>query len=684
MSIYDDYNSWVASGSQTQGQWMPFEQWMTEQGYRLGGEDNDQWYSEDSEGGSKVVQEELERLQSQYSGWLFANESGDWGSAGMPIGDSGDFFDPNKTQNAVTIDGKQYVQMGTGSMADIEASGYADQVAGILQPMKDPTYGWVVPLDKYIEVGKVAGQYNIANEGWTAFIPQILLALGAAGVGAASSMGASILGGAEGVAAAGAGELAATSGLAEELAVAGTGLTEAEGLASLGLSGEVVALPESYWSALAEGGATATDAATAGAGTVSSEFATGAELVANQAELDAFMANLQTSMANPVTNTGELLFPNSVISMGSTSPNLLQTLAQTPTPPTSTSSTSTTPTLGQLGTAASVAGTGATLAGLGGDEGELAPTGAELLGEAPPEFNMTPEQWAESIGATLNPDGTINWESVDLTDTIKSLGYIDSGAFDDGSGASKSLSEILSAINTATGVAKTAGQLSDEQYQNQDNESGSRTEENILKGLTPTVPDPTGLLSRILNGTATADDLAKLAGILGSTGLGVLGANKQADAFKEASDKYFGLGAPYRDRLNASYGTGFDLTKEDPQFKNALNTSADTVLRRLSANEGNPFDNPGGTAEAMRYVTGSTYLPQLNTYRSQLGSFGGLGVNTAGTMDATKASTSGGLYDALGYGLGQLTGSGTNTTLDQLLKKMSGTSGYGLNTGGLF
>jgi hypothetical protein len=225
----------------------------------------------------------------------------------------------------------------------------------------------------------------------------------------------------------------------------------------------------------------------------------------------------------------------------------------------------------------------------------------------------------------------------------------------------------------------------------------------------------TSALASLLGGTAGAADVAKLLGALGGVGLGIAGAQDQTAAMKEMQDKqiamyreaqqkqldmsrelsdkymglsrenrdlYLGLGAPYRDRLNQSYQPGFDIFQADPALQGAVDQTSNSLLRRLSTS-GNPFDNPGGLMEAQKYVNQNVALPQLNTYRSQLGGFGQLGVNTAGTTSMDAAGIAGraqqgaansmgqfdmasagavqplsnsGTFRALGYGLDQLTG----------------------------
>lgn len=162
-------------------------------------------------------------------------------------------------------------------------------------------------------------------------------------------------------------------------------------------------------------------------------------------------------------------------------------------------------------------------------------------------------------------------------------------------------------------------------------------------------------LSRVMNGTATAADWAQIAGSVGAAGLGMAGANAQGKAFSDVADKYLAMGAPYRGKLEASYAPGFNMATADPAFQGALDQSAQAAARSWSARAGNPSDSPTAMAEINKYVLNSSYLPQLNTYRSQLGSFGQLGTNTAGTNDTQAAGQTSGMYNAAGYGLGQLT-----------------------------
>ena len=190
----------------------------------------------------------------------------------------------------------------------------------------------------------------------------------------------------------------------------------------------------------------------------------------------------------------------------------------------------------------------------------------------------------------------------------------------------------------------------------------------------PSVPPGSGsLASRILDGTATTADYLQGLGTVGSAALGLYGQNKQIDALSANADKYLAMGAPYRDRLNASYAPGFSMA-DQPDFQNALDVGAQAAARATSARVGNPTGNPGAYADMQKYISGSLALPQLNTYRSQLGTFGQLGTNTAGSSDAAAAGATGN-YGDVGLALGALTGqkSPYENDLAKLLQ------GYGMN-----
>ena len=137
---------------------------------------------------------------------------------------------------------------------------------------------------------------------------------------------------------------------------------------------------------------------------------------------------------------------------------------------------------------------------------------------------------------------------------------------------------------------------------------------------------------------------------------GVYGANRQADAYENVANQYMGLGAPYRDKLLASYQPGFDLVGTDPGFRSALDTAAETSSRTLSTRFGNTAQSPTSLAEMQKYIVGNTYLPQLNSYRGGLAAAGGLGVSQAGAASGAAANAQGGVLEAIGQGTNTIFG----------------------------
>lgn len=195
----------------------------------------------------------------------------------------------------------------------------------------------------------------------------------------------------------------------------------------------------------------------------------------------------------------------------------------------------------------------------------------------------------------------------------------------------------------------------------------------IAGGGATVPPGASSVLSRILGGNGTGADYLQALGSLGSTALGVMGSNKQQDAFKDVANQYLNIGAPYRDKLLASYQPGFDIAQADPAFSKGLGASADAAARAVSSQSGNPFGNPGAMAEIQEGVLNRFIAPYTSNYRGQLGQFGGLGLNTAGPASLAGAGESGNKYDALGFGLGQLTS--PQTDIGELLKKLTGSGG---------
>jgi hypothetical protein len=106
-------------------------------------------------------------------------------------------------------------------------------------------------------------------------------------------------------------------------------------------------------------------------------------------------------------------------------------------------------------------------------------------------------------------------------------------------------------------------------------------------------------LSRILAGTATADDWFQTLGKAAPGLFGALAASQRTDQLSE-----------------------FDPTTI-PGYSGALDTAANALQRKLST-QGNPFGNPGGQIEANKQIIAGTALPAIQNYQNQNAAAGGL------------------------------------------------------------
>lgn len=257
----------------------------------------------------------------------------------------------------------------------------------------------------------------------------------------------------------------------------------------------------------------------------------------------------------------------------------------------------------------------------------------------------------------------------------------------------------------------------------------------LTNGLTTGAASGLGglTLSKLLSGNVGLNDLASLTtlgdlGKLGAAGLGYLGSQQQSEDYsnlardlaaredaryadltkreeqrfntlqgredeaiaRQRADIDYGrlVGAPSRERYEATYAPNFNVNSL-PGLQGAMDASAQSLLRGLSARGSNPYGNPGGLAEVQNYITGNVALPELNRYRTlnaQTGGYGnyagagasipGLGSSLPGNVGAgSSVGTQGGMqpaaggigaskgmYDSIGYGLNNLFGNGDSLT----------------------
>jgi hypothetical protein len=282
------------------------------------------------------------------------------------------------------------------------------------------------------------------------------------------------------------------------------------------------------------------------------------------------------------------------------------------------------------------ASTGATFPPLGAPEESLVgpPTGTEL------------PSGLQSSGATVNPVGTTGTPQVTGVAT-------GAGPFIDAAG------NVLSggAAGSASGGASGPG--------------GASTVGGAATAGTA--------LSRILNGTATTADWLSVLGPVGSTALGIYGADQQADALRDVAERedarhreMMAMGAPYRGRLESLYSDPTSYLKSS-EVTVPVQQGTDALARALSV-QGNPAGSGTALHEIQNYATNQLY-GRLGQEKDRLAGYGGLtaynqaaasGPNLSPTMAGINAR--GNVLNAAGYGLGQITN--PPSTLEQLYRSL--------------
>lgn len=150
----------------------------------------------------------------------------------------------------------------------------------------------------------------------------------------------------------------------------------------------------------------------------------------------------------------------------------------------------------------------------------------------------------------------------------------------------------------------------------------------------------------------------QMLGVLGATGLGVYGANQQADAYGDLANQLRADRQPY---LNQSLAW---MNDPNAYFEGPGKAALDANLRALSIH-GNPAGSPWAIATANEAA--------LRDWRNAVSGFGNLGLGGQGlqaqaTGNSINADTN--VYNAIGAGLGQLTN--PQPTLEQLIRQLSG------------
>lgn len=163
-------------------------------------------------------------------------------------------------------------------------------------------------------------------------------------------------------------------------------------------------------------------------------------------------------------------------------------------------------------------------------------------------------------------------------------------------------------------------------------------------------------LSRILGGTATDADWLSVLGTAGATGLGIYGANQQANALRDIANQSRADRAPFLSKANEW------LSNPAAYAEGPGQASLSGVLRGLSVK-----GNPAGMPSSMGLATEAG----LRNWQNAVTGFANIGLSgedSRNQLMSNAAGADGGALNAIGYGLNQLTN--PPTSLEQLLRQM--------------
>ena len=264
------------------------------------------------------------------------------------------------------------------------------------------------------------------------------------------------------------------------------------------------------------------------------------------------------------------------------------------------------------------------------------------------EWSADPRFTGTTVDGVLQNSGNPSWWQTDWG----TEGLVDLGTNTGGVSASSLGGTAASAAASALGG------------------SGGSAGGGSLTGALGNAAGAGSVLSRILDGTATSADWLSLGGTGLSTALGFLGSQQQTNAFKDLANKYSEYGAPSRARYEAAMSPGFDITSI-PGYQGALDSTSESLLRKLSATGGNPYGNPGGLIEANKAIVNGTAMPAYNEYARLNANTGfGSSMNAAIPFQTAAINSDANSLNAIGSGLASLTT--PKNSLQDLLKQMQG------------
>ena len=165
-------------------------------------------------------------------------------------------------------------------------------------------------------------------------------------------------------------------------------------------------------------------------------------------------------------------------------------------------------------------------------------------------------------------------------------------------------------------------------------------------------------LAKILDGTAGPADWLSVLGTAGSTALGIFGSKDAADSYRSLSEQSRNDRLPF---LNKSLEW---LNNPESFYSGPGKAGLDANLRALSATHGNPIGSP--TALGIATEAG------MRDWRNAVTGFGNIGLSGEDTrmqLGSNAIKADGGVYNALGSGLADLT-TPKRSSLEDLLKSM--------------
>jgi len=150
-------------------------------------------------------------------------------------------------------------------------------------------------------------------------------------------------------------------------------------------------------------------------------------------------------------------------------------------------------------------------------------------------------------------------------------------------------------------------------------------------------------LSKIINGTANADDWLKVAGAVAPGLIGAYASSGQSDAIKDLAtqqksqfDEFKGFGAPYRQRLSDLYANPNSFLTSN-EVQSPVQLGSDILARSLSTG-GNPIGS-GNALQQLQSYSADQLFGRLGQEKDRLAGFGGLSAYNSAAAGGPQVQT---------------------------------------------